>query len=76
MEVHELKEVLDQRFIDLNTHLTTCFQNIETKTIATDLAIEKIDRKVSTHDHWLWFFRGTIAVIVFVVTWIGIKIRF
>jgi len=76
MEVHELKEVLDQRFDDLNKHLTSCFVNIDTKTMATDLEIKSIKETVISHDRWLWAMRGIVGIIVVLIGWLGIKIRF
>lgn len=76
MEIQDLKEFVNEKFSDLDKHLTMCFKNIDDKNIITDAAIEKLDKKVNAHDHWLWFLRGAVAIFVIVTTWIGFKIRF
>lgn len=76
MEIQELKNYMDTKFEDLDKRLTVCFKSIDDKNIVTDKAIDEINRKVITHDHWLWAMRGIGAVIVTVLAVIGIKIRF
>jgi len=76
MEVHELKEIIEDKFTDLDTRIGICFKNIDDKNTVTDKAIESLSRKVTTHEHWLWFMRGVGALIVILLGWIGVKIRF
>lgn len=76
MEVHELKEVIDDKFTSLKAGLDLAFKAIDVKSSITDLAIEKLDKKVTQHEHWLWFFRGALAIIAFILGVIGIKVRF
>jgi hypothetical protein len=58
VEVHELKEVIDQRFD------------------ALDRRLDRVDAKVTTHEHWLWAMRGIAAFLILLAGWIGVKIRF
>jgi hypothetical protein len=68
MEVHELKEWMNERFESLD-------KNIDKRLTSVDSCIEKLDKKVTSHDRWLWFLRGAVAVFLVVISWIGIKIR-
>lgn len=68
MEVHELKEWMDDKFDTLDKNLGTRFS-------AVDACVEKLDKKVTSHDRWLWFLRGSVAVFVVILGLIGIKIR-
>jgi hypothetical protein len=43
---------------------------------ALDRRLDRVDAKVTTHEHWLWAMRGIAVVLVIVAGWLGIKIRF
>ena len=64
MEVHELKDVINQRFEDLSKNLTSCFKFIDDK------------NTLISHDRWLWLMRGIGLVIITILSYMGIKIRF
>jgi len=68
MEVHELKEWMNERFITLDKNLDKRLSNV-------DNCVEKLDKKVTSHDRWLWFLRGAVGVFLVVLGLIGIKIR-
>jgi len=76
MEIHELRQVIDQRFEDLNKNLTTCFKSIDDKNVVTDKAIENLTHTVISHDRWLWAMRGIVTAIIIVMGWMGIKVKF
>jgi hypothetical protein len=76
MEVHELKEVINQRFEDLSKNLTSCFKSIDDKNTLTDKEIAAIKNTLISHDRWLWLMRGIGLVLVTALSYIGIKIRF
>jgi hypothetical protein len=76
MEIHELKDFMNEKFTDLDKRLTVNFKSIDAKAIATDKCIEALDAKVSSHEHWLWFMRGMGAIVLMFLGWIGVKIRF
>ena len=76
MEVHELKEVINQRFEDLSKNLTSCFKSIDDKNTLTDKEIAAIKNTLISHDRWLWLMRGIGLVIITILSYMGIKIRF
>jgi len=68
MEVHELRDVINEKFDTLN-------DNLKTRFTVVDACIEKLDTKVTSHDRWLWFLRGVAAVFAVALSLIGIKIK-
>ena len=66
MEVHELKNFMDQRFELLDRTLNSKFT-------AIDLCIEKLDKRVTIVDRWVWFMRGSVAIIAVLAGWIGFR---
>lgn len=57
MEIHELKDFMDQRFCDLNKRF------------------DKVEKKVDSHDHWLWFLKGAWTLLTIIVSAVGIKLH-
>ena len=49
---------------------------IEQRFDALDKRLDKLDVKVTTHDHWLWAMRGVVSILLVISGWIGIKLRF
>jgi hypothetical protein len=69
MEVHELKEFMDDRFTEFEKRmLLRCDAEHE--------CLKNLKQEVRTHDRWLWLFRGVIIAITGALSYFGFKIRF
>ena len=62
MTVEELKDWMDDRFISLQENQMRLEQRLE-----------KMNCRVTTHDHWLWLMRGMGVVILLVLGFFGFK---
>jgi hypothetical protein len=49
---------------------------IERRFDALDKRLDRTAELVITHDHWLWFLRGSVVIIIGIISWLGVKIRF
>jgi len=62
MTVEELKDWMDDRFITMQ----------ETQ-LRMDQRLEKMNCRVTNHDHWLWLMRGMGLVVLLILGFFGFK---